>query len=117
MSVRRVTAVAAAGLLALAGCSAEEPRAKTSANVAGWKAGDAVVVLVADVRRGPNGDLADYGRLMERPGVIAVWSKGSTLRLSMSRQAMLVDMAALKLELERTPGLSNVRESVVPPRW
>ena len=28
---------------------------------------------------------------------------------------MLVDLAALKLELEKTPGLHNVREVVVPP--
>ncbi len=106
-------------MLTAAGCSAEKPAEKASRkasrNVTAWRTGDAVVVLVADVKRGPNGDLADYGSLKKRPGVIAVWSKGNTLRLSMSRQAMLVDMAALKLELERTPGLSNVREAVVPP--
>lgn len=111
--------VAASLLIAItlttAGCSEDKPAEKASTNVTAWKAGDAVVVMVADVKRGPNGDPADYGSLMKRPGVIAVWSKGNTLRLSMSRQAMLVDMAALKLELERTPGLSNVREIVVPP--
>lgn len=113
--MRAVTALAVAVLLASAGCSAEGPGKSPSANVSAWKAGDAVVVLVADVSRGPEGNLVDYSSLGKRPGVIAVWSKNDTLRVSLSRQAMLVDMAALKLELERTPGLSNVRETIVPP--
>jgi hypothetical protein len=112
--VRVVPALAACALL-LTGCSGEQPRADHSPNLAAWKAGNAVVVLVADVERGPAGDLADYGRLMTQPGVIAVWSKGGTMRVSLSRQAMLVDMVALRLELERTPGLTNVREVIVPP--
>lgn len=113
--MRVATSLVIAVLLTTAGCSSGKPAEKTSTNVAAWKAGDAVVVLVADMKRGPNGDLGDYSSLMERPGVISVSSNGNTLRLSMSRQAMLVDMAALKLELERTKGLSNVRETVVPP--
>ena len=112
-AVRAIPALALSSVL-LAGCSSEQPKEETSPNVARWKAGNAVVVLVADLARGPKGDLADYGRLMKRPGVIAVWSKGDTMRVSLSRQAMLVDMVALRQELERTPGLSNVREVIVP---
>ena len=112
--IRGAVLASAGAALVLAGCSsANSP--EPSANVSAWKAGHAVVVLVADVARGPQGDAVDYSGLGTRPGVIAVWSKGSTLRLSLSRQAMLVDLAALKLELERTPGLSNVRETIVPP--
>ncbi len=110
---RAAAIVGIAGILASTGCSAES--AKPSANVSAWKAGHAVVVVVADVASGPLGDAVDYSDLGTRPGVIAVWSKGTTLRLSLSRQAMLVDLAALKLELERTPGLSNVRQTFVPP--
>jgi hypothetical protein len=83
--------------------------------VSRWKAGHAVVVLVADLDPGPVGQRIDYGGLGQRPGVIAVWSKNGTLRFSFGRQAELVDMAALKLELARTPGLSNVRTVVVAP--
>jgi hypothetical protein len=99
-------------LLALVGCSSDKP--KESPNVSAWKPGSAVVVLVADVDAAHQGKV-DLAPLGERPGVIAAWGKGSTLRVSFGRQAKLVDMAALKLELARTPGLSNVREVVVAP--
>lgn len=105
----------AAALLGLTACSSKAPVPEVSRNVATWKPGHAVAVLIADVARTPEGDQADYGAFMKRPGVIAVWSKEGTLRVSLSRQAMLVDLAALKLELEKTAGLSNVREVVVPP--
>ena len=112
--MRLLPALALSVLLA-AGCSSDVPEAEPSANQASWQPGHAVVVLVADVQRGPQGDLADYGRFLERPGVIAAWSKDGTFRVSMSRQALLVDMVALRRELERTPGLSNIREVIVPP--
>jgi hypothetical protein len=103
--------VALVALVAAAGCSSDPPE-EESRNLARWKPGNAVVVLVADVRAGMSPDVADLG---ERPGVIAAWTKGSTLRLSFGRQAKLVDLAALQLELERTAGLSNVRQVVVAP--
>ncbi len=56
--------------------------------------------------------MATLGR---RPGVIAAWTKGDTLRVSFGRAAMLADMAALKLELEHTAGIRSVRETVVAP--
>ena len=112
MTVRAVTAITAVVLLASAACSSDTPTTKPSSNVSRWKAGNAVVVLVADVRPG---SVADVSSLGTRPGVIAVSSTSGTVRLSLSRQAMLVDLAALTLELQRTPGLSNVRQTVVPP--
>ena len=107
--MRRALAVAA--LVAAAGCSSDPPK-EESPNGARWKAGTAVVVLVADMRPGLSPDVADLG---ERPGVIAAWTKGSTLRLSFGRQAKVVDVAALHLELQGTPGLSNVHQVVVDP--
>ena len=113
--MRAVTTLTVALLVAATGCSSEPPSKPLSANVRAWKAGDAVVVLVADAKRDPANGLTDYTGLSKRPGVIAVWSVGETVHVSMSRQAMLVDLAALRLELERTPGLSNIRQTVVPP--
>jgi hypothetical protein len=115
--VRRVGAAGVLLALVAAGCSgdpSEESAAPSSASA--WQPGQAVVVLVADVKHGPEGDLGDYGQFMKRPGVIAVWSKNDTLRVSLSRKALLTDMAALRFELERTAGLSNVREVLVPPQ-
>jgi hypothetical protein len=102
-----LTLVAAA---VLSGCSHTNSHA-SSPNLTTWRAGNAVVVLSADVV----GDPADVERLGHKPGVIAASSTGKSLRIAFSRQAMLVDLAALKLELEHTPGLANVREQVVPP--
>lgn len=99
-------------LVLAAGCSTDEP-AKESPNVQLWRAGDAVVVLAADVGAGTTVDVGLFGA---RPGVVASSVKNGTLRLSFSRRAMLVDLAALKLDLARTPGISNVRETFVDPR-
>ena len=114
--MRAATVITAAALLALTGCSSQGPTKKLSANVSAWRAGDAVVVMVADVRSGAQGAATDYSKLVMRAGVIAAGAQNNKLKVSFGRQALLVDMAALKLELERTPGVSNVREIIVPPR-
>lgn len=110
----RVTTVVltASLILGATGCGSSSPAPKTSPNAATWRAGHAVVVIVADVQPGTFPDVASLGR---RPGVISVWTKNRTLRVSFGRGAMLADMAALKLELERAPGMMNVREVVVAP--
>jgi len=57
-------------------------------------------------------DVSHWG---SRKGAIAAWTKGKTLRISLGRKAMLADLAALELELRKTPGLSNVRDVAVAP--
>ena len=99
-------------ILGATGCGSSTPAPKTSSNIATWRAGHAVVVLIADVQPGTSPDVASLGR---RPGVISAWTKNQTLRVSFGRAAMLADMAALKLEMERSPGLADVREVVVAP--
>jgi hypothetical protein len=110
----RTAGAAALLALALSGCSGSSSQ-PASTTASAWKPGDAVAVLIADVTRGPSGDPVDFGQFADRPGVIAVYTKGDTLRLSLSRKALLTDLASLRLELERTEGLSNVREVFVPP--
>ena len=108
--MRAVTSLLLA-LVLVAGCSAEEPVTE-SPNLAKWKAGNAVVILTADVAAGTNVDVEDLGK---RPGVISASVASGRLKLALSRQAMLVDLAALKAELRMTSGLSNVRETFTPP--
>ena len=107
--------VTAAVVLALgvAGCSSSSDEPEQSPTVSRWQAGDAVVVLVADVAAAAQPDVEGLGR---KPGVISTSGTSGTLRIAFGRQAMLTDVAALRLELARTRGLSHVREVVNPPR-
>jgi hypothetical protein len=101
-------------LLALAlttSCSTDEP-AKESPNVAKWKAGNAVVVVTADLAAGTDVDVEALGR---RPGVISASVASDRLKVALSRQAMLVDLGALKADLTKTQGVSNVREAFTTP--
>ena len=51
----------------------------------------------------------------QRPGVVSASGDTDSIRIAFSRQAELVDLAALTLELRQTPGLSNVHQVVVAP--
>lgn len=97
------------------GCSSEDDGQPVSENVARWKPGSAVVVLTADVASVAGGQPLDISGFGRRPGVISVSGDTDSLKIALSRQAALVDLAALRLDLENTPGISNVRQTVVPP--
>lgn len=107
--------VAGLGLVvAVTGCSSPTRDDVLSANAARWQPGSAVVVLSVELQ--PKGDAPlDISRLGRRPGVLSVSGDERTLKIALSRQAALVDLAALTLELERHPGVTHVRQVVVPP--
>lgn len=105
----RVVPVALA-LLLVVGCSGKA-RQEISPNQKAWRAGDAVFIVTAVVTRGQ----LDVNRLARLPGVIAASQSGQTLKLSMGRQALLVDLAAVELQLQRTAGVTDVHAGVGVP--
>jgi hypothetical protein len=72
-------------------------------------------VLTADVATATGGQPLDIDTFARRPGVIAVSGGTDSLKITLGRQSALVDLATLKLELERMPGVTNVHEVVVAP--
>ena len=113
MRILATSALAGSLALGLVACSDSPDAPEQSPTVAHWKAGNAVVVLVADVAADTHPDVEALGR---KPGVISASGQPGTLRIAFGRQAMLTDVASLRLELQSTKGLSNVREVVNPPR-
>jgi len=97
------------GLL-VTGCSGKA--APDTSSASRWKPGNAVVILQAEVK---SATTTDYGTLLHVHGVISVSQTGGTLKVALSRQALLTDMAQVRLRMDSDAGLANVREIVVPP--
>jgi hypothetical protein len=102
-------------VIAAAGCTSGDRADVLSENASRWRAGSAVVVLSADLAPTVGGQPLVIGDFGARRGVISVSGDTRVLKIALSRQATLADFAALRLELERTPGVMNVREVVIPP--
>jgi hypothetical protein len=109
----RVTPLVTTGVLCLAvACSVQPDTQGLSKNAQRWKPGTAVVVLTAKVDSGFTPDIDALGR---RPGVIAASMSGGQLKLALSRQSALVDLATLRAELQATKGLTDVSETFTTP--
>lgn len=109
----RITPLVLAGAVCLtAACSSRPETRSLSENVQRWKSGTAVVVLTAKVASGFAPDVEGLGR---RPGVISASVSGGQLKLALSRQAALVDLATLRSELRATTGLTDVSETFTAP--
>jgi hypothetical protein len=104
--------VTAGAVLLTTACSSDPKEQSLSENVQRWAPGAAVVVLAARVDPGFAPDVEALGR---RPGVISVSMSGGQLKLALSRQAALVDLAALRAELGSTAGLSHLSETFTAP--
>ena len=109
----RIAPLVAAGVLCLsAACSSQPETQGLSENVQRWKPGAAVVVLTAKVDSGFAPDIEALGR---RRGVISASVSGGQLKIALSRQAALVDLATLRSELRSTTGLTDVSETFTTP--